>query len=65
MSNSQNGRNIRGDATEHNKPAQHGEVTQKNESRRTPESRSDRENHVGGANQTQARQARMRSDMKR
>ena len=29
--------------------------TQKNEGRRTPQSRHDRESHVGGANQTQAR----------
>ncbi len=65
MSNSQNGRNVPGDNTEHNKPAQQGGATQKNEHRRTPESRSDREDHIGGANQTQARQARARSDLKR
>jgi hypothetical protein len=29
--------------------------TQKNEGRRTPESRHDRESHIGGANQNQAR----------
>lgn len=39
---------------EHNKPASDG-VTQKNEPRRTPESRHDREAHVGGDNQTNAR----------
>jgi len=30
--------------------------TQKNEGRRTPESRHDRESHVGSQNQTQARE---------
>ena len=39
---------------EHNKPASGG-VTQKNEPQRTPESRHDREAHVGGNNQTNAR----------
>jgi len=29
--------------------------TQKNEGRRTPESRHDRESHIGGENQTQTR----------
>lgn len=32
--------------------------TQKNEGRRTPESRSDREAHVGGSNQSQSRQGK-------
>ena len=31
------------------------EPTQKNEGRRTPESRHDRESHIGGENQTQSR----------
>lgn len=31
-------------------------ATQKNEGQRTPESRNDRETHIGGDNQTQARQ---------
>jgi hypothetical protein len=33
-------------------------ATQKNEGRRTPESRSDRESHVGGGNQSKQRQGR-------
>ncbi|KAF1049855.1 hypothetical protein [Xylophilus sp.] len=32
------------------------DATQKNEPRRTPESRSDRESHVGSGNQSQSRQ---------
>jgi hypothetical protein len=31
-------------------------ATQKNEGRRTPESRHDRESHIGGDNQSQSRQ---------
>ncbi len=31
-------------------------ATQKNEGKRTPESRNDRDTHVGGNNQTQSRQ---------
>jgi hypothetical protein len=41
--------------TEHNKRGADTQVTQTNEPRRTPESRSDRESQVGGANQSQAR----------
>lgn len=33
----------------------HQKPTQKNEGQRTPQSRHDRETHVGGSNQTQAR----------
>lgn len=40
---------------EHNQPAADGEVTQKNEPRRTPESRNDRESHIGSGNQSQSR----------
>ncbi|BEP42665.1 hypothetical protein ABL849_15165 [Variovorax sp. 375MFSha3.1] len=40
--------------TQHNK-AGNQPATPKNEPRRTPESRSDRESHVGGSNQLQAR----------
>jgi hypothetical protein len=40
--------------TQHNK-AGHQPVTARNEPRRTPESRNDRESHVGGSNQMQAR----------
>jgi hypothetical protein len=40
--------------THHNK-AGHHQATGKNEPRRTPESRNDRESHVGGGNQVQAR----------
>ena len=40
--------------TQHNK-AGHQPVTARNEPRRTPESRNDRESHVGGGNQLQAR----------
>lgn len=39
----------------HNQPDQHAPPTQKNEARRTPESRNDREGHVGGSNQIQNR----------
>lgn len=50
MSNSQNDRKGH---TEHNKPSKH--ATQQHESRRTPESRHDRESQVGSHNQAQAR----------
>lgn len=40
--------------TEHNK-AGHQPLTPRNEPRRTPESRHDRESHVGSGNQHQAR----------
>jgi hypothetical protein len=40
--------------TEHNK-AGHQQPTSRNEPRRTPESRHDRESHVGGTNQVQNR----------
>jgi hypothetical protein len=39
---------------EHNKTG-HRQPTSRNEPRRTPESRSDRESHVGGSNQLQSR----------
>jgi hypothetical protein len=39
--------------------------TQKNEGRRTPESRHDRESHVGGENQTQARRGAPNSGVPR
>jgi|LNAP01.1.fsa_nt_gb hypothetical protein len=64
MSNSQNAKDLRQgqDAQqarpnhiEHNKRAADNQVTQTNEPRRTPESRSDRESQVGGSNQSQAR----------
>jgi hypothetical protein len=51
MSNSQNDRKGH---TEHNKGSQQG-ATQKNEPKRTPESRHDRESQVGSSNQSQAR----------
>jgi len=51
MSNSQNDRKGH---TEHNKGG-HQPVTQRNEPKRTPESRHDRESQVGGSNQTQVR----------
>jgi hypothetical protein len=40
--------------SQHNK-AGHQEPTPRNEPRRTPESRHDRESHVGGGNQVQSR----------
>lgn len=40
--------------TEHNK-AGHQQPTSRNEPRRTPESRNDREGHVGSGNQIQSR----------
>jgi len=52
MSNSQNNRHPQ--HTEHNK-AGASAPTQRHESQRTPESRHDREAHVGSANQTNAR----------
>ena len=51
MSNSQNDRKGQ---TEHNK-AGHQPTTQRNEPKRTPESRSDRESKAGAGNQAQAR----------
>lgn len=50
MSNSQNDRKGH---TEHNKPSK--QATQRHESRRTPESRHDRESQMGSDNQAQAR----------
>ena len=38
----------------HNKAGEQP-LTQKNEAKRTPDSRTDREAHIGGGNQTQAR----------
>ena len=66
MSNSQNtkrlqqgqdGRLPQADHTEHNKRKNSDQVTQTNEPRRTPESRSDRESQIGSSNQTQARRS--------
>jgi hypothetical protein len=51
MSNSQNDRKGQ---TEHNKAGRQA-ATQRNEPKRTPESRSDRETQVGAGNQSQAR----------
>lgn len=51
MSNSQNDRKGQ---TEHNKAGQQA-ATQRNEPKRTPESRHDRESQVGSSNQSQAR----------
>ncbi|MDB5851071.1 MAG: hypothetical protein JWP29_4823 [Rhodoferax sp.] len=51
MANSQNSKHGQ---PEHNKPANTG-TTRKNEPQRTPESRNDRESHIGGSNQTHAR----------
>ncbi|WP_017759757.1 hypothetical protein [Pseudacidovorax intermedius] len=52
MSNSQNGRPGH---TEHNAQGKQP-ATPRNEGRRTPESRHDREDHAGGSNQKQQRQ---------
>jgi len=41
-------------ANDHNKTGEQ-EVTQKNEAKRTPDSRTDREAHLGSGNQTQSR----------
>ena len=57
MSNSQNAKRPQPDHAEHNKPKNGGQATQTHASRRTPESRSDRESQVGGSNQTQARKS--------
>lgn len=54
MSNSQNGRPGH---TEHNAPGKQP-ATPRNEGRRTPESRHDREDHAGSSNQKQQRQGR-------
>jgi len=55
MSNSQNGRPGH---TQHNQASQQP-PTQRHEARRTPVSRSDREDHRGGASQTQMRKGRV------
>lgn len=39
---------------DHNQPGERA-PTQLNQGKRTPESRSDRESHVGGSNQSQSR----------
>ncbi|MBC7682808.1 MAG: hypothetical protein H7172_10775 [Ferruginibacter sp.] len=39
---------------DHNKVGEQ-ELTQKNEAKRTPDSRTDREAHIGSGNQTQSR----------
>ena len=41
-------------ANDHNKAGDQA-LTQKNEAKRTPESRTDREAHLGSGNQTQSR----------
>ncbi len=41
-------------ANDHNKVGAQA-LTQKNEAKRTPESRTDREAHIGSGNQTQSR----------
>ena len=41
-------------ANDHNKAGEQ-EVTQKNQPKRTPDSRTDREAHIGSGNQTQSR----------
>ena len=41
-------------ANDHNKVGDQ-ELTQKNQSKRTPDSRTDREAHIGSGNQTQLR----------
>ena len=41
-------------ANDHNKAGEQP-VTQKNEPKRTPDSRTDREAHIGSGNQTQSR----------
>ena len=41
-------------ANDHNKVGEQP-LTQKNEARRTPDSRTDREAHLGSSNQTQSR----------
>ena len=51
MSNSSNARHP--EHPEHNKPGKQN--TQKNEAQRTPESRHDRESHIGSSNQTKSR----------
>jgi hypothetical protein len=65
MSNSQNSKDLQQgqdapqaqpDHTEHNKAKENAQLTQTNEPRRTPESRIDRESHVGSGNQTQSRE---------
>jgi len=64
MSNSQNSKDLQQgqeaqqaqpDHTEHNKAKENAQLTQTNEPRRTPESRHDRESHVGSGNQVQSR----------
>jgi hypothetical protein len=57
MSNSQNAKRSQPGHAEHNKPKSGGQATQTHESRRTPESRADRESQLGGSNQTQARKS--------
>jgi hypothetical protein len=42
-------------ANDHNKVGEQ-DLTQKNEAKRTSDSRSDREAHIGSGNQTQSRQ---------
>ncbi|MFC5521931.1 hypothetical protein [Polaromonas jejuensis] len=45
-------------ANDHNKLGQQA-ITQKNEGQRTPDSRTDREAHLGSSNQTQSRRGNM------
>ena len=45
-------------ANDHNKVGEQP-LTQKNQAKRTPDSRTDREAHIGGGNQSQSRQGKM------
>ena len=58
--NTQNSNSTKTDERDDTKPSEHNkaghqEPTSRNEPRRTPESRHDRESHVGGSNQIQSR----------
>ena len=44
-------------ANDHNKVGEKA-LTQKNEAKRTPDSRTDREAHIGSSNQSQSRQGK-------
>jgi hypothetical protein len=46
-------------ANDHNKVGEQP-LTQKNEAKRTPDSRTDREAHIGSGNQTQSRRGATR-----
>lgn len=51
-------------ANDSNKQGEH-DPTQLNQGRRTPDSRSDRESHVGGSNQSQSRRGSAGGDHSR